>query len=271
MRINLKKQIFFTFIACIALIFMAGAALSASNADRDALREELKAILKEDPDIILDILRENSEAVLDVAQQGSDMRRLRAMKWQWENDMTKPKSVRLAGRPTIGSDKAPVTIVAFTDFTCAYCGQAEETLRNIYESYNGKVRLVYKSLPMATHPGSMEAAQFMLAAYAQDKEKSWKLFHNFFNNRNRILANDGHAFLRSAAMEAGLNMTRLLEDARGAAVQKIIDEDGQDADILGFEGTPSFLVNNIIIKGALQENLFRAAVDMALAEALKKK
>ena len=265
-----NRLIFFAIISCIMAIFFSSAAFAAS-AGRDQLRQELKKLLAEEPDIVLDVLRDNSEVVLDVAQQGSDLRRVKILKAQWENDIKQPKSVRLEGRPSIGPDKAPVTIVAFTDFTCAYCRQGEKTLNSIYESYSGKIRLVYKNLPMASHPGAVEAAQFMLAAYSQDKNKSWKLFHNFFDNRDKILANDGHAFLRSAAMEAGLNINKLLEDAKSAKVRKMMDEDEQDADNLKFEGTPSFLINNITIRGALAESLFRAAVDMALADAEKKK
>lgn len=272
MHQSLKKYTFF--IALITLFVLAAgftASAAQSGANRQQLREELIKLLKEEPDLILDVLRENSEIVLDVAQQGADQRRLKSLTSQWQKDMAQPKSAKLAGRPTLGSDKALVTIVAFTDFTCMYCQQGENTLKNIYESYNGKVRIIYKNLPMATHPGSVEAAQFMLAAWQQDKNKAWKLFHNLFNNRDKILANDGHAFLRSAAMEAGLNMTKLLDDAKSAKIQQILDEDEQDADILKFQGTPSFLVNNITIRGALQEPLFRQAVDMALAEAEKKK
>lgn len=256
--------------ALLLFALCAGSALAAA-ASRQQIREELVKLLKEEPDLVLDVLRDNSEVVLELAQQGADMRRLKMLKAQWEADLAVPKTARQAGRPTLGQDKAPVTIVAFTDFTCAYCRQGEKTLNSILESYKGKVRIVYKSLPMPTHPGSMEAAEFMLAAYAQDQTKSWKLFHTFFDNRERILANDGHAFLRSAALEAGLNMTRLLEAAKSSRVQQIIEEDEQDADALKLEGTPSFLVNNIVIRGALQENLFRAAVDMALREAEKKK
>lgn len=275
MRNFIKKCSFFLMLACLtaylATPLTGGTALAAAPAaNREALREELEKLIRENPELILDVLRENSETVLDIAQQGSELRRLKILKAQWESDLRIPKSVRLAGRPALGQEKAPVTIVAFTDFTCAYCQQGERTLQRIFESYGDKVRLVYKSLPMATHPGSVEAAQFMLAAYAQDKNKSWALFHDFFNNRDRILANDGHAFMRSAAMQAGLNINKLLEEAKSPKVQKIIDEDGQDADILGFEGTPSFLVNDIVIRGALQEPLFRAAVDMALAEAERK-
>jgi protein-disulfide isomerase len=265
-----RKFFIFIIITCIITILLPCAAWAAS-AGRDQLRQELKKLLSEEPDIILDILRENSEAVLDVAQQGSDLRRVKILKAQWESDMRQPKSVRLEGRPSIGPDEAPVTIAAFTDFTCAYCRQGERTLNSLYESYPGKIRLVYKSLPMASHPGAVEASQFMLAAYNQDKNKSWKLFHSFFDNREKILANDGHAFLRSAVMEAGLNVNKILDDAKNAKIQKILDEDEQDADNLKFDGTPSFLVNNIAIRGALAESLFRAAVDMALAEAEKKK
>lgn len=265
-----NRFFFFAIITCIMTIFFSSSAVAAS-VSREQLRQELKKLLAEDPNIVLDVLRDNSEVVLDVAQQGSDLRRVKILKAQWESDMKQPKSVKLEGRPTIGPDKAPVTIVAFTDFTCAYCRQGERTLNSIYESYPGKIRLVYKSLPMATHPGAVEASQFMLAAYAQDKTKSWKLFHNFFDNRDKILANDGHAFLRAAAMEAGLNINKILDEAKSSRVQKIMDEDEQDADKLKFEGTPSFLVNNITIRGALAESLFRAAIDMALAEAEKKK
>lgn len=269
-KIN-NKYIVLTITILLLATLCAGSALAAAAASRQQIREELLKLLKDEPDIVLDVLRENSEVVLELAQQGAEVRRLKILKAEWEAELTKPKTVRLAGRPVLGQDKAPVTIVAFTDFTCAYCRQGEKTLNSIYESYKGKVRVVYKSLPMPTHPGSMEAAEFMLAAYAQDQNKSWKLFHTFFDNRERILAGDGHAFLRSAVMDAGLNITKVLEAAKSSKVQQLIQEDEQDADKLGLDGTPCFLVNNIVIRGALQENLFRAAVDMALKEAEKKK
>jgi predicted DsbA family dithiol-disulfide isomerase len=44
-----------------------------------------------------------------------------------------------------------------------------------------------------------------------------------------------------------------------------MQEDEEDAKKLNVQGTPYFLVNNLVIRGALQENLFREAVNMALA------
>ena len=43
-------------------------------------------------------------------------------------------------------------------------------------------------------------------------------------------------------------------------------EDQQDAQKLGVEGTPYFLVNNMVVRGALPLDLFKGAVDMALKQ-----
>ena len=239
----------------------AGAGASGDNA---ALREAVRNLLREDPDLVLDILRENSEIVLDIAQQGSEQRRFRILVAQWHADMAEPKKLALADRPSKGLDNAPVVIAAFTDFTCVHCRQGEKILDNIYNAYPGKVRIVYKPLP-TNHPGSIEAAEFMLAGYLQDKGKSWKLFTDFFDNQESIVGKSGDTYLRSTATARGFNMQKLLSDAKGAKVKKIMQEDAQEAESLKIQGTPCYVVNDIVIRGALQENFFREAVSLALS------
>ena len=264
------QTIFAIFLAMSLLYCAPGKAAAGTPYNRQELRALLREILREDPGLVLDILRENSEFVLDVAQQGADLRRQKILMAQWKQDLGHPKSVKLENRPTVGPANAPVTIVVFTDFTCVYCQQAEMTIQRLLGLYGEKIRVVYKSMPMRSHPGALEAAEFMLAAYQQDIPKSWTLFHTLFASRSKILSNEGQTFLRSAVSECGLNLKKLLTDAQGARVQALIAEDEADAKTLQFEGTPSFLVNNLIIRGALQENLFRQAVDLALAESSKK-
>lgn len=237
---------------------------AATAVDDAALREAVRKLLREDPDLVLDILRENSEIVLDVAQQGSEQRRFRILVAQWHEDMTEPKKLALEDRPSKGPANAPVVIAAFTDFTCVHCRQGDKILENIYNAYPGKVRIVYKPLP-TNHPGSIEAAEFMLAGYLQDKAKSWKLFTDFFDNQESIVGKSGDTYLRSAATARGFNMQKLLNEAKGAKVKKIMQEDAQEAERLKIQGTPCFVVNDIVIRGALQENFFREAVNLALS------
>lgn len=246
----------------------AQAATSAQS--KDELKKMLREVFKENPDLVMEVLRRNSEEVLDIAQEGSLSRNRKVLVSRWTQDMQTPKSVKMAKRPTLGPDNAPVTIVAFTDFTCAYCQQAEETILELYNQYKGKVRVLYKSLPMKGNPGSLEAAEFMLAAYQLDKSKSWQLSHDFFSNRAKIISPQGDSFLRSAVISRGFDMKKFLPEVKSSTVKNILREDEEDAKKLDFAGTPSFLVNNIVIKGALPKELFQVAVEMALAEAGQK-
>jgi protein-disulfide isomerase len=263
------------FLFCLLLGGLAAAPLAVAaapagaTADTAALREAVRDLLREDPDLVLDILRENSEIVLDIAQQGSEQRRFRILLAQWHEDMSEPKKLALADRPSRGPANAPVVIAAFTDFTCVHCRQGEKILENILNAYPGRVRIVYKPLP-TNHPGSIEAAEFMLAGYLQDKSKSWNLFTDFFENQESIVGKSGDTYLRSAATARGFNMQKLLSEAKGAKVKKIMQEDAQEAENLKIQGTPCFVVNDIVIRGALQENFFREAVNLALSAAENK-
>ncbi|MCL1889361.1 MAG: thioredoxin domain-containing protein [Desulfovibrionaceae bacterium] len=252
-------------------LYPAYQAVAAENTvNRQELRSLLRELLKEDPGLVLDVLRDHSEFVLDVAQQGADLRREKMLQAQWRQDLTKPKKIMLESRPTLGPAEAPVTIAVFTDFTCVYCQQAEQTIKRLLQVYDGKIRVVYKYMPMRSHPGALEAAELMLAAYRTDKRKSWEVFDTFFANRTKILSNEGQTFMRAIIAEKGLDLKKLLAEAQGGSVQGVLAEDESDAKTLQFDGTPSFLVNNLVIRGALQENFFRQAVDLALAEATKK-
>ena len=105
MRITHKILFVPALLLGLAGMFLAGgeARAAASQVTEDNLPQLLEKALREHPDIVLDVLRRNSEAVLDIAQQGSNMRRKHNLEVQWREDMKTPKSVRLEGRPVLGS------------------------------------------------------------------------------------------------------------------------------------------------------------------------
>ena len=86
-------------LACCAALLAAGSA-SASDASPDAdMALQLRRILKEHPDIVLDVLREHSETALDIVQLGADRRRAEALHNQWTEDARQPKKASLEERP----------------------------------------------------------------------------------------------------------------------------------------------------------------------------
>ena len=248
------------------LLWAAGTASAAASPAGDDFSVLLREALRTDPDLVLDVLRENSEVVLDIAQQGSNQRRRKSLIKQWKLDMETPKKVDISQRPIRGAVDAPVTIVAFSDFTCPYCEQAAGTVRKLLKDHAGKVRYVFKHFPLEDRGAARLAAEYHVAAGLQDAEKSWKFYDLLFSRREDVL-NDGEAAIKRAALDAGLDVRRLSTDARSRRVREIIEEDMAEAARLGIQGTPHFLVNDLMVRGALAPDLFSEAVMMALDNA----
>lgn len=260
--ISYKKMI--CSCATVMLLGTAAPLWAATPVTDDNLREMLQKALRENPELVLDVLRDNSEAVLDIAQQGSNLRRKNALREQWKNDLKQPKNVKLTDRPLLGSAKAPVRIVAFSDFTCHFCQQASRTLERLMDEYGSKVSLVFKCLPQdADGPGAL-AVTYFVALAQQDQAKAWKFHNALFANRDKLIS-EGEEFLRKTAKDLGADMRRLDRDRNSRKVKDIIKEDLEDAEKLAVEGTPYFLVNDLVVRGALPPDLFKSAIEMALS------
>lgn len=254
----------------LAVTSVAPAPAQAASASNEELKAALRDLLRENPDLILQVLRDNSETVLEIAQQGSNVRRKKALIAQWQMDLTQPKKANLEGRPMRGPANAPVTIVAYSDFTCPYCQQAAGTMELLLANYKDKVRYVFKHMPLDSHDNARLASEYHVAAGLQDGKKAWAFYETVFRDREKLVA-EGEPFLKKAAAEAGLDMKRLAQDIKGKKVKDFIEEDMAEARALNVQGTPYFLVNDLVIRGSLPLDLFSDAVDMALEAAAKAK
>ena len=246
-----------------AVLFLCVSALDAVASESPSA--QMEKLLKEHPELILDVLKEHSEEVLDIVQKGSDRRRRQALLSQWESDIKIPKNVALDGRPVGGTADAPVTIIAFSDFVCAYCHQAAFTLGNLMKRYPGKIRLIFKQVPK--DDAGRTAGFWFLAAYNQDKAKAWKLYALAFDRQQEVEADAADA-MRRIAQEVGLDVAKLENSLKTDSNKwaSILDGDAADARALGFVGTPYFLVNNMVLRGALPMENFVDAVEMALKQ-----
>ncbi|MDR2489578.1 MAG: thioredoxin domain-containing protein [Desulfovibrio sp.] len=243
-------------------------AREALPSDED-LRPALERILKNHPEILMEILKENSETVLEIAQQGSILRKRKAALAQWENDVKQRKIVSLEDRPFRGDSNAPVTIVAYSDFTCPYCRQAEATMGQLLKKYEGTIRLTFKALPKEDMPLSQAAAKYSIAAFMVDHGKGWE-FHDALFNGVEQLERDGEAFFKATAALVGLDFKKLKIDAGNLKIQERLDADRAEADKIGISGTPYFLVNDLVVRGAVSKDLFEDAIEMALRLSKKK-
>src|SRR5262249_8817539 len=114
--------------------------------------------------------------------------------------------------------------------------------------YDPKLKIVLKEFPVLG-PGSVEAAQVAVAVRMQDKGgKKYLDFHQ------KLLGGRGQADKARAlavAKKVGLDMPRLEEDLASEEVKATLAESFQLAAGLGLNGTPSYVIGESIVVGAL--------------------
>jgi len=111
-----------------------------------------------------------------------------------------------------------------------------------------KLKVVLKEFPVLG-PGSVEAAQVAVAVRMQDKTgKKYLEFHT------KLLGGRGQADRARAlavAKEIGMDMGRIEKDSNGAEAKATLQEDFKLAEVLGLNGTPSYVIGSDVVVGAI--------------------
>ncbi len=159
--------------------------------------------------------------------------------------------------PSLGPSDAPVTIIVFSDFECPYCKQASVVLREVIESYPQQVRVVFKQMPLAIHPNAFKAAQASLCASRQGK--FWEYHDRLFNSTGIT----GGSLFEYAA-ETGLSTTAFRACLDSDETRAQVLKDMQEARRANVQGTPTFIINGKLLRGATSLENFKSAIDEEL-------
>jgi protein-disulfide isomerase len=162
--------------------------------------------------------------------------------------------------PVGGNPQGDVTIVAFLDYNCPFCKKATPDLNNLVQT-DGHIRLVYKDWPILSD-ASVYGAKAALAAKYQGK---YDVVHA------ALMAIPGLQIpifvMQDAVKASGVDMPRLEADAKAheADIAALLKRNLAQADSLGLEGTPVFLIGPYKVAAALDYDGFKKAVADARA------
>ncbi|MFT4276241.1 MAG: DsbA family protein [Rhodopseudomonas sp.] len=167
--------------------------------------------------------------------------------------------------PETGNPKGDVTIVAYFDYNCPYCKKSEPDLEKVVHS-DGKIRLVYKDWPILTE-ASVYGAQMALSAKYQGKYQA---------AHDALMAIPGRGIskdqMRDAVAASGVDMTKLQSDlsAHGDAITALLRRTLSQADAMGLQGTPVYLIGPYKVAAALDADAFKKVVAQARGRQTKK-
>jgi len=165
-------------------------------------------------------------------------------------------SISSKGRPTLGDKNAPLTLIEFSDYQCPYCKRFYiQTLPKLKTEYidKGKLRLVFKDLPLKFHKQARGAA--MAAQCAGEQDKFWQMHDMLFENNKKLQ----EKYFMDYAERLTLNTTKFRRCLKDQRFEKQINQDIKQASVAGITGTPSFIlgkttddiVNGVRIRGAV--------------------
>ncbi len=164
--------------------------------------------------------------------------------------------------PSWGATSAPITIVEFSDFQCPFCSRVLPTVKQIKDTYPGKVRIVWRNYPLPFHAQAPLAAEAALAAHAQGK--FWEMHDKMFENQRAL----DRPSLEKYASDIGLDMARFKADLDSGRHKAAVNADVQYGNSLpgGGIGTPTFFINGRKLAGAYPFEEFDKIIKAALAE-----
>jgi len=175
--------------------------------------------------------------------------------------------VDLDDDPVLGDEDAEVTIIEFSDYQCPFCARhVTQTVPQIKENYidTGKVKLIFRDLPLGFHQYAHVAAE--ASECADDQGKFWEYHDLLFENAADLSEEN----LKVLAEDLGLDMDDFNSCLEDGTYEEEVDNDMSDASNYGITGTPSFLIGNeekgyVKLVGAQPYEAFEDAIEEALA------
>ena len=239
--------------AVVALTLCGAPVVASAQNFNDAQRGEIQKIMKDyllaHPEVLEEVSAEltKRQAAAEAEKHAS------AVSANANLIFNSPRGV------VVGNKDGDVTFVEFFDYNCGYCKKAMTDMVEIMKT-DPKLKVVLKEFPVLG-PGSVEAAQVAVAVRMQDPTgKKYLDFHQ------KLLSGRGQADKArslAAAKEAGLDVARLEKDMVSSEVRATIEENFKLAESMGMNGTPSYVIGNQVVIGAVGMDALKEKISNA--------
>ncbi len=235
----------------LAMAVLAGLAVPApakaelSAAQRTEIEGVIKDYLLKNPDVIREVLVEMER------KQKADEESARS---KAVTDLA-PQLFNSTRQAVLGNPNGKITLVEFFDYNCGYCKKALDDVAKLVKA-EPELRLVIKDFPVLG-PGSVEAAEVATAMRNQAKgDKYWQYHTKLMQTRGQI----GKTQALAVAKEMGADMDKLAKDVANPETRASLQEVMALADKLQLSGTPTFVLGDEVIVGAVGQDELRTRI-----------
>lgn len=242
---------FFKTAALCSALALAGPALATdltqmSEAEREAFRAEVRAYLLDNPEVIMEAVRVLEERQ-QAAQEGMDVALVEANRQEIFND----------GYSHVGGNpEGDITLVEFVDYRCGYCRRAHDEVQELLKT-DGNIRFITKEFPILG-PESVESSKFAIAVRRVAGDDAYVAANDaLIRYKGKITEGS----LRKLALGLGVDGDAVIAEMDSEAVEQVIADTRALAQRLQINGTPTFVLENEMIRGYVPLEGMRQIVD----------
>nr|WP_103256197.1 DsbA family protein [Tabrizicola aquatica] len=219
--------------------------------ERAAFREEVRAYLLENPEVLIE--------AMDILQSREDQAAAnRDLQMLAENAQVIFESPDdwVGGNP-----EGDIVLVEFMDYRCGYCRKAYTEVEELVKS-DGNIRFVVKEFPILGE-ASLLSSQFAIAVRQLHGDAAYKSAHD------ALIALRGEPTvdtLGRLATDLGFEAQPILDRMDAPEVMSVIQANHALADKMEISGTPTFVLKSMMLRGYVPLEAMREIVAEVRAE-----
>ena len=224
------KKIILNTLSIFSIIFIFALPSHANQMSQEKIEQIIENFLIKNPQLL--------RSVLDNYKKDTEL----------EKKKDAIESLKSLKNPGIFQKNADVTIYEFFDYNCGYCKSVVKTIMETI-SEDKRINVVFVEFPIL----SQESYTAAVAALASEKQNLYNKFHlSLMKIRGKV---DNEKVFKTAN-EIGLNIEKLKIDMNSSDISKRLNKNREIAKLLNLNGTPAFIIGDVIYPGALtKENL----------------
>jgi protein-disulfide isomerase len=232
--------------AAVLTLSLSLPTLAQDAASDEAFGERVRAYLLENPHVIMEavgVLQQREDAAAAMADQdiiAAQMDALTNDGFSWVG----------------GNPDGDITVVEFMDYRCGYCKKAHPEVESLL-SADGNIRFIVKEFPILGEQ-SILGSQFAIAAHIVAGDDAYKAVHDTLMSYNGEITAESLSRLADSLDLDGAAILAKLDDPE---VVRRISENRALGKALDISGTPTFVVQNQMVRGYVPAEQLQKMVD----------
>ena len=228
------KRIILNYIFILISIFLIISSSHSHEINKEKIVTIVKEFLKKNPEFIKSTL-DNYKISLEKQTKQNAIKLLKDI----EN-------------PGIFRKQADVNIYEFFDYNCGYCKSVVKTIMDVL-SEDKKINFVFVEFPILSE-------QSYFAAKAALASKKQGLYNQFHLSLMKIKGRVDEEKVFTTAKKIGLDIDKLKIDMNNPEIEQKLIKNREIAKLLSLNGTPAFIIGDIIYSGALNTNNLKGII-----------